>query len=223
MNIDAKSMICGIPALDTRKLVRSLCKHNYASVGVIEHFSGFDSKKSLIILESLQQCGYIEEREDKEDKNISYSITTKGVALAMASAAKPFKRKSVERVFKEFMSRVEEINANDNYLHKVSKVIVFGSYLGTKEYLSDLDLAVTLTIKIDDPIEFRLKHNELVERAIESGINFPDFYYQANYSYHKTFKYLKNRSRIISLHEIARERGFIEKLDHKVVFNDSAK
>lgn len=91
------------------------------------------------------------------------------------------------------MQRVEKINANDDYLHKVSKVMIFGSYLGTKEYLGDLDVAVQLKKKIKDPTEFRFWHDELVELAVENGVTFPSFSYKYNYSYHLLSKHLKNQ------------------------------
>lgn len=131
MNIDPKSMICGIPALDARKLMLALRGSSF-NLANIKHVLTIDSERTRILLTDLQKCGYIEKYTGEEENDGLYSVTLQGSSLAIASAAKPFKRKSVDAAFNKFMQRVEEINASEDYLHKVSKVVIFGSYLGTK-------------------------------------------------------------------------------------------
>jgi len=208
-------MICGIPALDAKKLMLLLRKKKQFYVININDFLKCSSENSLIILSDLVQSCYIQETNNDE-KDSSYSVTEKGSLLAMASTSKPYKRKSVENTLNKFMLRVKRVNKNEDYLHGVSKVIIFGSYLGTKEFLGDLNIVVQLKVK--NLAEYRTKHNELIELAEENGVNFPDFYYKENYSYHMTSSYLKSRSRIISLHDMEREASLIDTLEHKVIF-----
>jgi len=215
MNIDPKSMICGIPALDAKKLMLLLRQKKQFYVININDFLKCSSENSLIVLSDLVQSCYIQETNNDE-KDSSYSVTEKGSLLAMASTSKPYKRKSVENTLNKFMLRVKRVNKNEDYLHGVSKVIIFGSYLGTKEFLGDLNIVVQLKVK--NLAEYRTKHNELIELAEENGVNFPDFYYKENYSYHMTSSYLKSRSRIISLHDMEREASLIDTLEHKVIF-----
>jgi predicted nucleotidyltransferase len=61
----------------------------------------------------------------------------------MASAAKPISRASAEKKLAEFLDRVRKVKEDDYFLYKVEKVIVFGSYLGSADLLSDIDLAVS--------------------------------------------------------------------------------
>ena len=67
--------------------------------------------------------------------------------MALSSAAKPITRSTAERKLKEFLERVIEVKKSKYYLYKVSKVVVFGSYLSEKEKINDIDISISLVAK----------------------------------------------------------------------------
>ena len=51
----------------------------------------------------------------------------------------------------EFLKRVEEVNRDDFYPYRVSKLVLFGSYLNPEQMdLGDIDIAFELEPKIKD-------------------------------------------------------------------------
>ncbi len=113
----------------------------------------------LRVLKSLQLDGYL---ESPSQETGYWRITLNGSQLAAATAAKPISRKTAERLLKELLGRVEEINQSSEYPFSVSCVAVFGSYLKTANVLSDLDIGYCLKPKSEGPAE----HERLCRRQI---------------------------------------------------------
>jgi predicted nucleotidyltransferase len=111
------------------------------------------------------------------------------------------KREKVEKLLAEFMDRVQQVNASTEFLYRVDKVLVFGSYLRPEIVeLNDLDVAVKLTSKIEDGDE-RIKASEtMIAKANEAGRSFSGFLDEMIYPYLMTKTFLRNRSRYLSLH-----------------------
>ena len=104
-----------------------------------------------------------------------------------------------DRLLADVLKRAEEVNSSGKFLYKVVEIILFGSYLDTsRERLGDLDLAVRLEPKEQD----RKKHIKACARQADKESNrYLSFLDRHSYfSYAKVFKYLRNRSRGISLH-----------------------
>lgn len=59
--------------------------------------------------------------------------------LHIASAAKPTKRVTADRLLREFLGCVEHMNADEALMHRVSEVVVFGSDLTESSDLGDID------------------------------------------------------------------------------------
>ena len=215
MNIDSKSTVCGLPALELRKLLLSI-KSSSFDLKVIRNKLKFNSKKAQVIIDNLLVSGYIEKDMERKAKIQRYIITLKGSAFALASAAKPYKRVTVDKAYKALMERVEEINSSDQFLHEVTKVTIFGSYLSNSEYLGDLDVVIEIAKKISDFEEFMLKQAALVQDAINSGEKIQDDIYELHFSELKTRKYLKNRSPILSIHSVY--DGILKIADHKTIY-----
>ena len=229
MYIDPKSTICGIPALEARKLMKFLRSNSPFDLPIFERYLKITEKEARTILNKLLKCGYLVEvkkertymlsPEDRQGDSIDlYELTDKGGSLA-CSSAKRYKRKTVETAFNAFMGRVNEVNNSNEHLYRVNKVVVFGSYLGNSEKLSDLDIAVKIVPKITEQDEYLAKTREMVKReANNKRLNILE---QAHYGYYKAMKFLRYRSSIISLHEInGDDKELIEKSYHKVVFED---
>ena len=87
--------------------------------------------------------------------NNDYQLTSKGQTLCAARSVPPMNKEKADKIFNEFMQRVEEINNNDYYLCKVEKILLFGSYLNSEnDDYGDIDIAFELKRKIDNFDEF---------------------------------------------------------------------
>jgi predicted nucleotidyltransferase len=123
-----------------------------------------------------------------------------GNAIRMAKAIKPMSRSDGEQLMKQFMQRVEEVNARDELTHIVQEAHVFGSYLNPDaKDLGDLDLAVKLRFR-DIPGRDVMKYSE--ERANQSGRTFRNHLEFLFYGETEARRILKGGSRYISMHSV---------------------
>jgi hypothetical protein len=131
MNIDSKQTIAGVPILKIRAFLRQHHQWGWYAATVESSFPG----SGQAILNALIDEGYVE----PSDRPDLYNTTPKGGALVKASAAKPVSRKTAERCLKEFLARVEEVRRSPEFVWKVKRVILFGSYLTTDRMLDAID------------------------------------------------------------------------------------
>jgi len=59
----------------------------------------------------------------------AFQVATRGHAFANATVAKPIYRGTAERVLKEFVDRVNAVNASKEYAFEVRSAVLFGSML----------------------------------------------------------------------------------------------
>jgi predicted nucleotidyltransferase len=116
----------------------------------------------------------------------------------MASAAKPIHRKSAERILRSFIERVKQLNSIGDYAYKVSKVVLFGSYLQANERINDIDVALLLEPNEQDRDKQRLLEKKRVDA---SDRNFSSFFSQLFWPRDEVRLFLKSRSRALSLHD----------------------
>lgn len=68
------------------------------------------------------------------------------------------------------MQREEEINNNDYYLYRVSKILLFGSYIKEDAVdFGDIDIAFELDRKVKDAAEYEKLDREFYENAEDEG------------------------------------------------------
>ena len=96
-----------------------------------------DKESASALAAELQSQGYI-----KPPENGLYTFTNKGEELVRASAAGNVRRRTAEAALIGLLARVEQYNSDPNKLLAVEAVVVFGSFLGAKDKLGDLDIAV---------------------------------------------------------------------------------
>lgn len=101
-----------------------------------EHLS-LDEKSALSLALELVAQGYVEAQE-----NGTYKFTDKGGELVRASAASKVSRKTAEDALAGLLKRAEQYNRDADKILTVLTVVVFGSFLGSKDKLGDLDVAV---------------------------------------------------------------------------------
>lgn len=199
MNISPGEKIAGFPAVKLRELFREISDGTFGKKYTAAFF-GITQKKAVEVLQELEKLGYLESvtRTTHKKPEIRWQLTTKGFGLRMASAARPIKRATADRLLKELLERVEEINKSKAYLYKVTEVVVFGSYLDeSRTKLSDLDVSVDIRRKEPNIKKHVEMCNEQSDREVKGYISFLDEFY---YSFFKVVKRLKNRSWGLSLH-----------------------
>jgi predicted nucleotidyltransferase len=133
-----------------------------------------------------------------------YTTTVLGNALAMARATPPVSRAKAERVLAEFLDRVRQLEARDDLLYRVARVVVFGSYLTDAETLGDVDLGIAYVSKLahlpwDErrPIE-----RAFIDTARAEGRTFSNYGMELTYPRTAVVLFLKHRSRVLSLHDL---------------------
>lgn len=110
---------------------------------------------------------------------------------------KIYSRKTAKMVLKNIKKRIQEVNQNDEFIYKVNKAVLFGSYINsTKEKIGDLDIA--LYVELKNKVISEEEQN--FKRARNSSSYVP-FILRFIYGKEEVFKYIKNRKQILELHD----------------------
>ncbi len=110
---------------------------------------------------------------------------------------KIYSRKTAKMVLKNIKKRIQEVNQNDEFIYKVNKAVLFGSYINsTKEKIGDLDIA--LYVELKNKVISEEEQN--FKRARNSNSYVP-FILRFIYGKEEVFKYIKNRKQILELHD----------------------
>jgi hypothetical protein len=96
-----------------------------------------EGKSALALVAELESQGYVKPPE----KGV-YTFTDKGEELVRASAAGKVSRQTAENALVGLLARVKQYNSDPDKLLTVEAVVIFGSFLGAKKRLGDLDIAV---------------------------------------------------------------------------------
>lgn len=158
-------------------------------------------RESARFIRNLVKEGFAEPDEPTRpaDQGKCYWLTKSGEELCRAIAAKPVHRKSADEAIRGFMERVRSVNDGDRFLHRVTVVVLYGSYHRGAERPADVDLAIAMERKISDHAEYEKAHEEYLERHHEGkqlptwGLFTPE---------HDVQTFLKNRQRMLSLHPL---------------------
>ncbi len=214
MNINSNEKILTTPILEIRNLLRKTRNHLWG-IEYVESALKISREDAQTLIEELLRRDLIE--YDTSFGDMKLQNTVNGNALALASAAKPVTRKTADKNFKSFMERVETINTGSYYLYKVTKIILFGSYLTDAPKVSDIDLAVELVRKEDDADRWQILREERIYEAKQEGKPFTNFLDEYSWPETEVWKFLKSRSRVLSIHSIY--DSIVETTDHKVVYS----
>jgi predicted nucleotidyltransferase len=144
-----------------------------------------------------------------------------GQRLSSATAAKPITRATAEKALRDFLARVELVNRDARFLGRVNRVVLFGSLLRKEvDRLSDADLAVEVLPKITDRERLAVKNRRRVEALLSAGHLFRGILDIHFYWYREVFRFLKSRSRVISLADYAAEKSLILNVPHRMLLGD---
>jgi len=215
MRIDPKGAIRGYPALLVRQALRSLRGFVWGEAA-LEKAAKLTPGSGRAFAEALEAEGLIEAAPHDR-----WTVTQAGHTLAAATAANPVSRQTAERALAEFLERVARVNNDPYYLARVTRVALYGSMLRPEaKQLSDVDLAVQLVAKHTDVDRLRQANAERVEQLAILGKRFHSFLEEQFCWFLETFRFLKGRSRVISLADYNVEKAFVLTVPHRMLLGE---
>lgn len=195
MKINPKENLFDIPILRIRNLLK---RYNSISDNIVASFLKINIEHANSIIEELIRLNYIDIRVN--DKIFTHQNTIKGNAFAMSKAIAALSKEKAIKLFDGFLNRVEEVNNNEYYLYKVTKVFLFGSFITDASFVNDIDIAIELKKKDTDYNIFNDKNIARIKEAGSAGIRFNNFIEQISYSQTEVIRFLKSKSRYLSIH-----------------------
>src|SRR5437867_3954023 len=153
--------------------VRTLLRGTSASEWNIAYAAArlrLSHQRAAIVIRQLVELGYVEAASTKGNR--SYKRSLAGSTLAQASAAQPLRRGTAERKLADFLARVRRVNEDGYYLYRVKKVLVFGSYLTAAARINDIDVAIELVHRWQDPDKHSTLHHARIQEAMRKGRRF---------------------------------------------------
>ena len=214
MRINPQDKIADVAVTDVRKLLRGTSGREW-SVHDATAILGVAERRARLLLKGLAEAGYVSSVKGRDGER-RFLNTAKGQALALASAAKPIHRKTADKLLAELLERVKRVNEECYFLYKVTGVRVFGSYLTDAPRLGDLDVAIGLVPKEEDPKAHAMKSDKRVREAMERGRTFSTHLEQLCWPRREVLLFLKRRSRALSLHDMVDR--VLEMTDSRAVF-----
>ncbi len=199
MHVDPKGTLFGYPAMRVRDLLRYLSWGDAWTVECLMERLNVSESEAARVLCELADLGYVETAAPGWGEG-RWKTTIKGSALGLASAAPPLRRATADRVVQRFLERVRHINADPYYLYRVSKAVVFGSYLSDRERINDVDLGVCLQPKETDLAKHSARCRKRSAMVAERGRRFRNCNEEVGWAETEVLRFLKCRSRAIGLH-----------------------
>ena len=217
MRIDPNGTIGGSPALAVRKTLRYLRGWDQWKVSDLEAVAALAPGTGEALVKALRTEGLIE-----ASRGGAWTVTQAGRTFSAATAAKAVTRLTAEKALAQFLERVTRVNEDPYFLAKATRVVLFGSMLKPDvERLSDVDLAVELVSKEVDLDRARLKNRQRAEELADQGRGFRNFLEWEACWYLESFRYLKGRSRVISLAHYSVEKTFVLAAPHRFLIGEA--
>ena len=205
MRITTDQKIAGCPAVRVRQLMRGTVSGSI-TLGYVRRVLRCSDSGASVILNRLEKDGFIELVRGHLEPS------TKGIALAMATAAAPLRRATAARLVDGLIERVRALNADDSWAYRVGTVVVFGSYVRGAERPSDVDVACELRPRWGSGRQ-RVQEQLRRETRAEPFRNMSEW---ATWPKLEVFRFLRARARGLSIHEL--EDWIRQNTDHKVIF-----
>jgi predicted nucleotidyltransferase len=216
MRIDPKGTIRGYPTLLVRQTLRRLRGDFIWGEEALERAANLPPGTGRALARALQAEGLIE-----PSRHNGWTVTQAGDTLAVATAARPVSRQTAERALAQFLERVARVNEDPYFLARVTRLALYGSMLRPEvNRLSDVDLAVQLVGKETD-IDRRQEANAVrVEQLAIEGRRFGSFLDEQFCWFLETFRFLKGRSRVISLADYNVEKRLVLAVPHRMLLGE---
>jgi len=213
MHIDPKSQIAEVPAMRVRDFLHRIRESYWSGECVASRLKLSDDRAGALVAELLR-LGYIEMTDVTGE--LRYHVTLAGAAFSMASAARPLTRQTAERNLAEFLDWVRAVNASKPFAFRIRRVLVFGSYLTDQERINDVDVAIELVPRDDDPEKHQAANQSRIRAAYAAGRRFPNVLNERLWPAQEVYLFLRSRSRVISLHPIW--DAVLEQTESRVIY-----
>lgn len=208
MRIRSTDILLGLPALELRRLLRRVDAWDSFDVETVREVASMSRNAAERLLADLGTAGYVEPAKAHDSGAPAWQLSIRGRALSMASAALPIRRATAGRLLREFLDRVDAVNADADLGYRVSEVVVFGSYLGNDSTLGDVDVGVRLESRLSAEAD-RVAHSEArVKLAKQNDRVFRSWFEELTWSYKEVWLRLRSRSRALSLHDLDKDGIF---------------
>jgi hypothetical protein len=205
MRITPDQTIAGYPAVLIRQLMRKTVGGSIRLRTVCLVLRCSDSEAASV-LNRLKKDGFIESVRGRLEPS------TKGSALAMATAAPPLRRATAARLVADLIERARALNADDSWAYRIGTVVLFGSYVRGVDRPSDVDVACELRPRWRFDRQCAREH----VRRENRGKPFRNMSEWATWPRLEVFRFLRARARGLSIHEL--ENWILQNTDHQVVF-----
>ena len=196
-----------------RKLFRRAGLEGTLTVEFVRGSLHVSEPEATALLRASAKAGFL-----NREKGGRWHLSTAGIRLRGATAAKPLIRRTAERLLEELSQRMTALNENPRFLARVEKAIVFGSYVGAGDRLGDVDVAIQLVPRLSDPEKHREANARRVEEEVQMGRRFRSFLDQAFWWQQEAMLFLRNRRRGLSLQHYGPIRDVVEASPHALMF-----
>lgn len=133
-----------------------------------------------------------------------------------------YKRETIAKRLEEIKKRITEINENNYYMYKITKAVVFGSYINTNnDYLHDLDIAIELRQRTEVYGHLNSIYVELSYDRFRKSSSKMNSLYASYYGKEEVYRALKNKSTVISLHSLKDDSEAVFNDKYEVIFEES--
>jgi predicted nucleotidyltransferase len=217
MRITKEEIVAGHPALQVRGFLRRY-RHGLFMLPAAESAMQLEPQRAAEFLNDMVMLGLIEHTKPLEVEP-TFRVATRGHALANATGARPITRATGERVLRDFLDRVNAVNATNEYAFGIQSAVLFGSMLSYAGRLSDVDVAIDLQSRVTEPASFRQRCDLRRYAAQEQGRVFRTVFDWAMWPRSEIMLRLKARSCSLSLHEFDQVMQ-MDDLNYRILVGD---
>ena len=188
MQIRAIDEIEGVPLVSIRTLFRRAGLDGILSSEFVARNLGITRPKTARLIQALERRDFlvaVGDRTGSGERTFAWQLTKEGIRLRGATAAKPLRRQTADRLLSELLDRIRTLNSSSRFLARVKTAIVFGSYLGSADRIGDLDLAIELVPRDADFDKHIAANNRRVSEQLQRGRHFSNILEQAYWWQHE--------------------------------------
>jgi predicted nucleotidyltransferase len=218
MRIDPKAKVGGYPTLVVRKLVRRLNSRLTWDLETVQRMLSVGPGEARGLVKALEAAGLAKGNRGRGPR--TWTTTQLAQSFGSATAATAITRQTAAAALARFLERVDRVNSDDYFLAQVTRVILFGSYLRAEvNRLGDVDVAVELQPKEADRSRLRELNYRRAAEWERNGHRFSRVLDRESWWQMETFRFLKDRSRSISLVDYQTEKAFVDQVPHRILFS----
>ena len=206
MRIQADQDIVGFPALQVRQLFRETVDRPITLRHVKEILKCSDSSARQV-MRKLEAEGFAQSAQGHLEPS------TKGNALAMATATLPLRRETADRLISEVVERARAVNRDGKWAYRIARVVIFGSCVRGAERPNDVDIACELVPR------FKCEEQRFKEQVRRDARDqaFRNTAQWASWPRLEVLRFLKGRARGLSIHEL--DDWVLSLEDHRIIYS----